>query len=118
MMNKIKGLVSALPYRNSFSNCGLCFIIKNSKMRGCATGKTAGRFLIQDKDLESEENMMDFYERWMRFHGRFRIDPEEKNKRFKLFAERVKGIHNHNKQPGISFTMKAGVFADSFEWRR
>ncbi|OVA19904.1 Peptidase C1A [Macleaya cordata] len=95
----------------------------NMKIRGCCCaaareavpGLNSEKLCIEEKDLESEENMMKLYERWMKHYGIFRIDPKEKNRRFKKFAKTVNLVHNHNKQPGISYTLKVGIFADTDE---
>lgn len=48
------------------------------------------KFEVKDKDLESQESMMDLYERWMTHFGIFRVDPLEKWTRFEIFKETVK----------------------------
>ncbi|XP_042407471.1 thiol protease SEN102-like [Zingiber officinale] len=51
---------------------------------------------ITDKDLASEENLWDLYERW-RSHHTVARDLEDKQRRFNVFKENAKYIHEINK---------------------
>ncbi|RZC77433.1 hypothetical protein C5167_001582 [Papaver somniferum] len=87
-MNKLKGIVATLYRPSSFNRAtSMSF----SSGANCNSGKSTilGRIQVTDKDLESEENLMDLYERWMRHYGKIRTDIDEKNRRFQTFKKKV-----------------------------
>ncbi|MCL7025546.1 hypothetical protein MKW94_015696 [Papaver nudicaule] len=93
-MNKLKGLISTPRLPSLAGNFNRGTLIHNGVGRDspeCVFGEPTqpGKFQVKDKDLESEDSMMNLYERWMRVFGIFRIHPEEKNRRFNLFKENV-----------------------------
>ncbi|MCL7039783.1 hypothetical protein MKW94_014904 [Papaver nudicaule] len=92
-MNKIKGFALSAPLlsTSSISNRSKTFL-NNRSVDGttdCIIHKRQVDFDVKDKDLESEESMMDLYERWMRYMGKFRTDPLEKWTRFGIFMDKV-----------------------------
>ncbi|KAI3903233.1 hypothetical protein MKW98_031887 [Papaver atlanticum] len=91
-MYKMKGFVSALASTSSIVNRS---VINQTKM--------TGGFVVKAEDMESEENMMSLYERWMEYQEIYRHD-EEKHRRFPVFQERVKRFRSAN------------CFEDSFKY--
>ncbi|MCL7033079.1 hypothetical protein MKW94_013199 [Papaver nudicaule] len=89
-MNKIKGfsLSSPLLSTSSINNCAKTFF--NNRTTDCIVQKRRVELEVKDRDLESEESMMDLYERWMRRYGKFRVYPLEKWTRFGIFMQTVK----------------------------
>ncbi|KAK9117391.1 hypothetical protein Sjap_016338 [Stephania japonica] len=65
---------------------------------------------IKEKDLESDESLWDLYERW-RGHHTVSRDLQDKHKRFNVFKENVKHIHNFNKKDK-PYKLKLNKFAD------
>lgn len=65
---------------------------------------------ITDKDLASEENLWDLYERW-RSHHTVARDLEDKERRFNVFKENVKYIHEINKMEK-PYKLKLNKFGD------
>lgn len=74
-------------------------------------------FDIHDRDLESDENLWELYERW-RSHHRLSTDLREKHKRFNVFKHNVKYIHEFNKKDK-PYKLKLNKFGDltSFEFK-
>lgn len=66
-------------------------------------------FDFHEKDLESEESLWNLYERW-RSHHTVTRDLDDKNKRFNVFKENVKYIHNFNKKDA-PYKLKLNKFA-------
>ncbi|MCL7026694.1 hypothetical protein MKW94_020725 [Papaver nudicaule] len=99
-MNRIKGFATSAPLlsTSSISNRGKTFFNNRSGdgTTDCIIHKRRVSFEVKDKDLESEESMMDLYERWMRYMGKFRIDPLEKWTRFGIFMDTVTRIRSAN----------------------
>ncbi|KAI3958978.1 hypothetical protein MKX01_023654 [Papaver californicum] len=96
MMYKMKGYVSALAASSSIINRS---IINQTKMtvRGCITSSNdqEEEFVVKDEDMESEENMMRLYERWMEYQE-IRRNGEEKNGRFQVFQDHGKRFRSAN----------------------
>lgn len=65
---------------------------------------------IHDKDLASEENLWDLYERWRNQHTVSK-DLKEKHTRFNVFKANVKHIHKAN-QMSKPYKLKLNKFAD------
>jgi KDEL-tailed cysteine endopeptidase len=65
---------------------------------------------FDESDLESEEKMWDLYERWQRHHAMSR-DHHEKHKRFGVFKENAKFIHEFNKKDK-SYKLALNKFGD------
>ncbi|KAJ4757591.1 Cysteine protease [Rhynchospora pubera] len=65
---------------------------------------------FDERDLESEEKLWDLYERWQRHHAVSR-DHNEKHKRFGVFKENAKFIHEFNKK-GKSYKLALNKFGD------
>ncbi|ERN13683.1 hypothetical protein AMTRI_Chr06g177240 [Amborella trichopoda] len=63
----------------------------------CVIVTLGDAFSFEERDLESEENLWDLYERW-RSHHTVSRDLGEKQKRFNVFKENVKFIHEFNKR--------------------
>ncbi|KAJ4807746.1 hypothetical protein LUZ62_020312 [Rhynchospora pubera] len=61
-----------------------------------------------EKDLESEESLKALYERWISHHGLSR-DLDDKAKKFNVFKDNVKYIHEFNKQ-GHSYELALNKF--------
>ncbi|KAI3843972.1 hypothetical protein MKX03_025644 [Papaver bracteatum] len=83
-MNKLKGIVATLSRASSFNRATSMNFSSVREFKSLTA-----RMEVTDKDLESEENMMDFYERWMRHTGQIRTDIEEKNRRFQNFKKNL-----------------------------
>nr|XP_010929952.1 vignain isoform X1 [Elaeis guineensis] len=65
-----------------------------------------------EKDLASEESLRDLYERWRSIHTVSRdLDLGEKHKRFNVFKENVKFIHEFNKKDK-PYKLKLNKFGD------
>jgi KDEL-tailed cysteine endopeptidase len=64
--------------------------------------------LFTEKDLESDETLRDLFERWLSHHGSAR-DLDDKAKRFNVFKDNVKFIHEFNKQ-GHSYELALNKF--------
>ncbi|KAK1293949.1 Vignain [Acorus calamus] len=73
---------------------------------------------FDEKDLASEESLWDLYERW-RSHHTVSRDLGEKNKRFNVFKENVRFIHEFNKGDK-PFKLRLNRFGDmtNQEFRR
>ncbi|XP_043707839.1 vignain-like [Telopea speciosissima] len=69
----------------------------------------AQSFDFQEKDLETEDSLWNLYERW-RSHHTVSRDLSEKQKRFNVFKENVKYIHEFNKDH--PYKLKLNKFAD------
>ncbi|GMH23438.1 hypothetical protein Nepgr_025281 [Nepenthes gracilis] len=67
-------------------------------------------FHFHEKDLQSEESLWDLYERW-RSHHTVSRSLEDKHKRFNVFKENVKYIHEVNKMDK-PYKLKLNKFAD------
>lgn len=65
---------------------------------------------ITDKDLVSEENLWDLYEQW-RSHHTVARDLEDKRRRFNVFKNNVKYIHEINKMDK-PYKLKLNKFGD------
>ncbi|KAF3337239.1 KDEL-tailed cysteine endopeptidase CEP1 [Carex littledalei] len=65
---------------------------------------------FNEKDLESEESLWDLYERWQRHHAVPR-GHHEKHKRFGVFKENAKFIHEFNKK-GKPYKLALNKFGD------
>ncbi|TKW14190.1 hypothetical protein SEVIR_5G151600v4 [Setaria viridis] len=69
---------------------------------------TRPAFEVDDKDLESDEALWAFYERWCKFWGQER-SREEMQRRFDLFKDTVLFVHRCNKNGD---QLEVGMFAD------
>ncbi|KAF9606013.1 hypothetical protein IFM89_021435 [Coptis chinensis] len=67
-------------------------------------------FDFHEKNLASEERLWDLYERW-RSHHTVARDLNEKHKRFNVFKENVKYIHEFNKKDA-PYKLKLNKFGD------
>ncbi|XP_072999998.1 vignain-like isoform X2 [Typha latifolia] len=67
-------------------------------------------FPFEEKDVASEESLWNLYERW-RSHHTVSRDLDEKNKRFNVFKENVKFIHEFNKKDK-PYKLKLNKFGD------
>ncbi|KAJ3708634.1 hypothetical protein LUZ61_012339 [Rhynchospora tenuis] len=65
---------------------------------------------FDDRDLRSDENLWDLYERWQRHHAVAR-EHHEKQKRFSVFKENAKFIYEFNKQ-GKPYKLALNKFGD------
>ncbi|GMI87735.1 cysteine endopeptidase 1 [Hibiscus trionum] len=70
----------------------------------------AESFDYHESDLASEESLWDLYERW-RSHHTVSRDMKEKQKRFNVFKENLKHIHNVN-QMDRPYKLELNKFAD------
>ncbi|KAI9108785.1 hypothetical protein K1719_020090 [Acacia pycnantha] len=70
----------------------------------------AESFDLYEKDLESEENLWDLYERW-RSHHTVSRSLSEKHKRFNVFKANAMHVHNTNKMDK-PYKLKLNRFAD------
>lgn len=79
-----------------------------------------GKFQVKDKDLESDDSMMNLYERWMRVFGIFRIDPQEKKRRFIVFKGNVMGSRCAHMFSDMTYeevkSTCTGLESDDEEW--
>ncbi|KAJ4974678.1 hypothetical protein NE237_007852 [Protea cynaroides] len=77
----------------------------------------AQSFDFSEKDLETEDSLWSLYEKW-RSHHTVSRDLSEKNKRFNVFKENVKYIHEFNKEDN-PYKLKLNKFGDmtNFEFR-
>nr|AAD28477.1 papain-like cysteine protease [Sandersonia aurantiaca] len=66
---------------------------------------------IKEKDLESEDSLWSLYERWRSHHAVSR-DLDQKQKRFNVFKENVKFIHEFNKNKDVTFKLALNKFGD------
>nr|AAB37233.1 cysteine proteinase [Phalaenopsis sp. SM9108] len=66
---------------------------------------------IADKDLETEDSLWNLYERW-RSHHTVSRDLDEKQKRFNVFKENPRYIHDFNKRKDIPYKLRLNKFAD------
>ncbi|XP_042496593.1 vignain-like [Macadamia integrifolia] len=70
----------------------------------------AQSFDFQEKDLETEDSLWSLYEKW-RSHHTVSRDLSEKQKRFNVFKENVKYIHEFNKKDH-PYKLKLNKFGD------
>ncbi|KAF8399697.1 hypothetical protein HHK36_015567 [Tetracentron sinense] len=68
------------------------------------------KFDFDEKDLSSDDSLWDLYERWISHYSISR-DLNEKQKRFNVFKENAKYIHNFNKE-GNSYKLGLNMFGD------
>ncbi|KAG6531579.1 thiol protease SEN102-like [Zingiber officinale] len=66
---------------------------------------------FEDKDLASEESLWNLYERW-RSHHTVTRDLDEKKKRFNVFKENVKFIHEFNQRKEVPYKLRLNKFGD------
>ena len=66
---------------------------------------------IVDKDLETEDSLWSLYERW-RSHHTVSRDLDEKQKRFNVFKENARYIHEFNKRKDAPYKLRLNKFAD------
>lgn len=65
---------------------------------------------FDERDLESDEKLWNLYERWQRHHA-VPHEHHEKHKRFGVFKENAKFIHEFNKQ-GKPYKLALNKFGD------
>lgn len=70
----------------------------------------AESFDYHERDLATEDSLWDLYERW-RSHHTVSRSLDEKHKRFNVFKENVKHVHNTNKVDK-PYKLKLNKFAD------
>ncbi|KAJ7945776.1 Cysteine proteinase [Quillaja saponaria] len=70
----------------------------------------AKSFEFHEKELETEESLWDLYERWRSYHT-ISHSLDEKCKRFNVFKENVKHVHNTNMMDK-PYKLKLNRFAD------
>lgn len=70
----------------------------------------AQSFEFHEKDLASEENLWDLYERW-RSHHTVSRDLKEKQQRFNVFKANVRHVHKVN-QMNKPYKLKLNMYAD------
>lgn len=66
---------------------------------------------IHDRDVESDETLLDLYGCWMTHYEQSR-SLDEKNKRFVVFKEQVQYIHSQNKRGGMAYKLGLISFSD------
>lgn len=76
----------------------------------CLVVGIAESFDFHEKELETEESLWEMYERW-RSHHTISRNLDEKHKRFNVFKENVKYVHNFNKQDK-PYKLKLNKFGD------
>lgn len=93
-------------------NCILLASLALAMVIGLSEG-----FDFHEKELESEDRLWDLYERW-RSHHTVSRSLDDKHKRFNVFKENVKHVHNVNKMDK-PYKLKLNKFADmtSHEFR-
>lgn len=67
---------------------------------------------VTDKDMESEENLWDLYERWQRCYRKEPLDSNENQRRFKGFMDSARFIHEFSKRKDTTFTVGLSPFSD------
>ncbi|CAA2974088.1 vignain-like [Olea europaea subsp. europaea] len=74
-------------------------------------------FDFHEKELETEERLLDLYERWRSYHT-VSTNLDEKHRRFNVFKANARYVHNFNKQDK-PYKLKLNKFADmtSHEFR-
>lgn len=68
-------------------------------------------FPLTDKDLESEENMWNLYERWRAVYTVSR-DLAEKKSKFEVFKANARYIHEFNKKKDVTYKLGLNKFSD------
>lgn len=71
----------------------------------------AESFNFHEKELETEESLWNMYERWRSYHT-VSHSLDEKLKRFNVFKQNVKHVHEFNNQQDKPFKLKLNKFAD------
>lgn len=71
----------------------------------------AGAMDMSEKDLETEESLWSLYERW-RSHHTVSRDLDEKQRRFNVFKENARNIHEFNKRKDAPYKLRLNKFAD------
>ncbi|XP_074566449.1 thiol protease SEN102-like [Curcuma longa] len=66
---------------------------------------------FEEKDLATEESLWNLYGRW-RSHHTVTRDLDEKQKRFNVFKENVKFIHEFNQQKDVPYKLRLNEFGD------
>ncbi|KAG0476341.1 hypothetical protein HPP92_013182 [Vanilla planifolia] len=72
---------------------------------------TASTIETKDKDLETEDSLWNLYERW-RSHHNVSSDLDEKQKRFNVFKDNARYIHEAEKRKDVSYKLGLNIFAD------
>ncbi|KAG6516893.1 thiol protease SEN102-like [Zingiber officinale] len=72
---------------------------------------TAEAIPFEEKDLASEESIWDLYERW-RSHHTVARDLDEKRRRFNVFKENVRFIHEFNQRKEAPYKLRLNKFGD------
>ncbi|XP_020576879.1 thiol protease SEN102-like [Phalaenopsis equestris] len=72
---------------------------------------TATTIDIVEKDLETEDSLWNLYERW-RSHHTVSRDLDEKQKRFNVFKDNARYIHEFNKRKDAPYKLRLNKFAD------
>ncbi|KAL0907324.1 hypothetical protein M5K25_021725 [Dendrobium thyrsiflorum] len=72
---------------------------------------TATAIDIVEKDLETEDSLWSLYERW-RSHHTVSRDLDEKKKRFNVFKENARYIHEFNNRKDVPYKLSLNKFAD------
>ncbi|KAI3991977.1 hypothetical protein MKX01_027703 [Papaver californicum] len=96
-MNKLKGIGATLSRPLSFNRATSMSFSSVRDSAECISPKQTrpGRIQVTDIDRESDANLMDLYERWMRHTGKIRTD-EEKKRRFQAFKTKVMNMNLKN----------------------
>ncbi|XP_026403660.1 cysteine protease XCP2-like isoform X1 [Papaver somniferum] len=101
-MIKLRDIVATLSRPSSLGTFNRAASMSFSSVRNSGGKSTIPAWMEAiDEDLESEENLINMYERWMRHTEKIRTDIEEKNRRFQNFKKNVMKRRS------------AGIFADT-----
>ncbi|KAG0478027.1 hypothetical protein HPP92_012746 [Vanilla planifolia] len=71
---------------------------------------TASHIEMMNKDLETEDGLWNLYKRW-RSHNNVSSDLDEKQKRFKVFKDNTRAIHEFNKHKDVPYNLGLNKFA-------
>ncbi|KAI3990276.1 hypothetical protein MKX01_037615 [Papaver californicum] len=95
-MNKLKCIGAILSRPLSFNRAtSMSFSFVRDNAESISRKSTIpGRIQVTDMDIESEANLMDLYERWMRHTGKNKTD-EAKKRRFQTFKKKVMNLKHH-----------------------
>ncbi|KAG0475906.1 hypothetical protein HPP92_012747 [Vanilla planifolia] len=72
---------------------------------------TASALEMTEKDLETEDSLWSLYKRW-RSHHTVSRDLDEKQKRFNVFKDNARYIHEFNKRKDVPYKLRLNKFAD------
>jgi KDEL-tailed cysteine endopeptidase len=80
-------------------------------MMAAFAAASSGGIDYREKHLSSEEALWALYERWS-IDYKVKCQADEKARRFNIFKQRARYVHDFNKQGNAGYTLGLNLFAD------